>query len=197
MTDRVACTECGTLVLPETAAANGGLCVPCKRGFRKKLEESKRWYQQRKEVLANPDPTARHWRWLVDQVHRTPAGFGGLSEPNKLYFAAVLLEGEIYNGGFDQYFHNSSADHFAYAVRALEEMEAGACLEALNAAKELYFGAGDVPASQAERFQHARRMTPARERKLSELDRRFSAASAGLRDGAAAFARRHALFEAP
>jgi hypothetical protein len=60
MADGVACTEYGALVLRETAEATGGLCRPCKGGFRKKLEEGKRWHEQRKAALANPDPAARH-----------------------------------------------------------------------------------------------------------------------------------------
>jgi hypothetical protein len=168
--------------------------MPCKRGFRKNLEEGRRRHEQWKEARANPSPSARHWRWLVEQVHRTPAGFDGLSEANKLYFAAVLLEGEIYNGGFYQYFHNSSGDYFAHAARGLEEMGAHECLRALDAAKEMFFGAENVPDSQAERWKRARRITPSRERRLAELDRQFSSASAVLRDGAADFARRHCLF---
>ena len=29
MTERVACTDCGVLILPATAQETGGLCMPC------------------------------------------------------------------------------------------------------------------------------------------------------------------------
>jgi hypothetical protein len=195
MTEKVACKECGALILATTAATNNGLCMPCKRGIRKNLEDGKRRYEERKRMEANPDPAKKHWRWLVQQVHHSAEGFGGLSEKNKLYFAAVLLEGEVYNGGFDQYFHNSSADYFAYAARGLDEMGAPECRRILETAKQLIFGAGDVPGTQAERFARVERTTAQREMKLTELDRQFVAAAAGMHDLVAEFARRHALYK--
>jgi hypothetical protein len=73
-------------------------------------------------------------------------------------------------------------------------MAARECLSALDGAKQLFFGAEDVPGSQAERWKRARCITSSGERKQAGLDRRFRSASAVLRDGAAAFARQHALF---
>jgi len=32
--EKVPCTECGAMILPRTAAKNGGLCAPCERGDR-------------------------------------------------------------------------------------------------------------------------------------------------------------------
>jgi len=122
MSDKVACKECGALILATTAERTADRACRVRKASAK--EEGKRWHEERKKVLANPNPAAKHWRWLVEQVHRTSAGCDGLSDANKFYFAAVLLEGEIHNGGFDQYFHDGSADYFSHAIRGLEEMEA-------------------------------------------------------------------------
>jgi hypothetical protein len=194
MTDKVACRDCGALILAATAAANDGLCMPCKRGFRKNIEDGKRRAVERKQARDNPEPATLHWRWLVGQVARAPGGFAALSEENKSYFVVCLLEGEVYNGGFDQYFSNSSADYYEETRRALAELGAGECHRLLVAAKEVLFGAGAVPRTQAERQQRMARSTPARERKLDALDRLFGKESASLLELAARYAHKHNLY---
>jgi hypothetical protein len=111
-----------------------------------------------------------------------------------MYFAACLLEGEIYNGGFDQYFHNSSADYYAHAVRGLQEIGATACCRIVLAAKQSVFGAHDV-LDRATRWDHIRKMALVREKELRELDRSFNKAAATLRDLAAQYARKHRLYD--
>lgn len=194
MSEKVACTDCGALILATTAAANGGLCMPCKKGFRKNIEDGKRRAAERKQARDNPDPATRHWRWLVDQVWRSPGGFAALSDANKTYFAVCLLEGEVYNGGLDQYFSNSSADFYDEALRGLGELGAAECHRLLVAAKEILFGLDEVPPTQIERHQRMARATSARERKLDELDRAFGKEAALLRELAAQYARRHNLY---
>jgi hypothetical protein len=195
MSERVACTACGALILLSTAEANSGLCAPCKGGYRKNIEDGKRQREERKKAEANPDPATKHWRWLVKQVYHSPGGFAGLSAENQMYFAACLLEGEIYNGGFDQYFSNSSADYYAHAVRGLQEIGATACCRIVLAAKQSFFGAHDVPDTQASRWDHIRRMAPVREKELRELDRSFNKAAATARDLVAQYARKHRLYD--
>ncbi len=68
MSEKIACTACGALILVTTAAANGGLCMPCKRGERKNIEEAKLRRAEQKIAEANPEPVTRHWRWLVKQA---------------------------------------------------------------------------------------------------------------------------------
>lgn len=90
MIDEVPCTVCGAMILPATAAANGGLCAPCSQGFRQDIEEGKRWHAERKAQLANRDPATKHWRWLVAQVHRVDGGFAALPAENQRYFEGDL-----------------------------------------------------------------------------------------------------------
>ena len=49
MEEKVACLECNTLILIDTATKNNGLCVPCAKGYRKQIEESKKRYQDDKK----------------------------------------------------------------------------------------------------------------------------------------------------
>ncbi|WP_163324627.1 DMP19 family protein, partial [Enterobacter hormaechei] len=62
-----------------------------------------------------------------------------------------VLSGEVHNGGFDQYFGNSSGDQYQAARAGLRELEAEDALALLERAAALLFGDGPVPVSQAER----------------------------------------------
>ena len=183
------------MILVTTAEANGGECMPCKRGIRKKLEEGKVRAAQRKAALANPEPATLHWRWLVNAVYRTPSGIGGLSATNQNFFAAFLLEGEVYNGGFEQYFGNSSANFYAYAVRGLEDIGAAECRDILIAAKDVLFGTDGVPDTQAARLAEIEEMGPARTEALNAIDRRFGAAAARMRELGRDYAAKHGLWD--
>jgi hypothetical protein len=194
MNDKVACTTCGAMILPTTAASNGGLCMPCKRGNRQNIEDGKRRHAERKHAVANPDPATLYWRWLIQQVYKTPEGFAGLAAEHQLYFAAVLLEGEVYNGGFEQYFSNSSADYYAHAERGLEAIGAAECRRLLVGAKETLFGARDVP-DRAGRLARASDLEPEDEETLDELGQQFVREANKVRDLVGQFARKHALFE--
>jgi hypothetical protein len=183
------------MILAATAEANGGECMPCKRGIRQKLAEGKVRAAQRKAALANPGPGTLHWRWLVNEVYRTPSGIGGLSAVNANFFAAFQVEGEVYNGGFEQYFANSSADFYSYAVRGLDDIGAIECRDILIAAKAVLFGTGDVPPTQAARFPEIEKLGPGRTDALNALDRLFGAASARLRELGREYVERHRLWE--
>ena len=194
MTDRVACTSCGVKILPETAEKNNGLCMPCKGGYRKNIEASKKFHEQQK--VERESPARKHWVWLVNQVHKSEAGFAGLSHPNKLFFAACLLEGEVYNGGFDQYFFNSSADYYTYAIQGLTEMGALESCRLLVQAKELYFGHKPVPQTQTSRIALLRTDIAAEEErshKADEIDSMFYNDPDNFHECAANYAKKHGL----
>src|SRR6185369_14940424 len=110
--------RCGAAILSTTAESTGGVCMPCKDGRREAIDARKREIRREREwELA--DPFRRLWLDLV-RATETTAGFAGLSEVEKQYFAVGLLELEVYNGGFDQYFFNSSGSFYRYAVLGLE-----------------------------------------------------------------------------
>jgi hypothetical protein len=150
MTERTACTECGALILPVTAQETGGLCMPCQGGYRKQIEEARR-AGAKVEKKRRDGPWDRFWHSLVDRVYNTAEGFGGLTWAEQIYFAVTVLHGEVYNGGFVQYFSNDSADTYSRAVDGLKELGATQSLKLLLEAKDTLFGANPVPPTQAQR----------------------------------------------
>ena len=120
---------------------------------------------------------------MVEQVHRSPTGFNGLSQPQRLYFAIGLLEGEVYNGGLEQYFSNDSGSYYAYAEEGLIELGAFQTLELLHQAKEVLFPRGSVPVNATERGRalvEGYVSTPTWRRKLDDLDNRYWANSENI-----------------
>lgn len=75
-----------------------------------------------------------------------------MSIHEKQYFAVSLLAGEIYNGGFDQYFHNSSGDYYNDAEQGLARMGKGNLVHLLQAAGKVAFGHARVPFNEEDRW---------------------------------------------
>jgi hypothetical protein len=197
MPDRVPCSACGAPILRSTAEKNGALCMPCKGGYRKNIEASKIRYEQDKKYRESTEH--KHWLWLVDQVHKSESGFYGLSHANKLYFAINLVSGEVYNGGFDQYFHNSSADYFGFSVEGLMAVGASESLKLLTAAKILFFGDAQVPPDTGERRSILRNTDAEtqekRDKELDDLDRAFWADPDKLSERMYQFAKDNELYK--
>ena len=141
MVDRVACIECGALILPTTAKDTGGRCMPCKNGTREQIEAGKRYNELRKQY----DPIREHWISLVNRVHKTDSGFDGLTADEKLYFAVGLVDLDTTNGGSHQYFSNSAGEYYPHAIAGLERIGATQTLDLLRRAKTILFG--DQPVS--------------------------------------------------
>lgn len=196
MTLRIPCSLCGAAILPSTAESNNGLCMPCKGGYRKNIDESKAAAQQQKEYQETPE--FKHWSWIVDHVYKSAEGFTSLSHPNKLLFASNLVSHEVYNGGFDQYFFNSSSDYYRFAVEGLTEMKATESLRLLILAKQIIFDQLNVPSNTEER----RRILLKRDTNLQEkqdfaldlLDKEFWKDTDNLREIMNNFAQLHDLY---
>jgi hypothetical protein len=198
---KVPCSKCGVPILEATSLRTDGLCMPCKGGYRESLEKSKRQIQEERERNLT-DPYRKLWVSLVEKVHHTPIGFDGLSHAEKLYFAACLLEGEVCNGGFEQYFFNDSGSYCPYAEEGLIAVGAFQTLELLQAAKEVLFPGVPVPVTIGER----RRALPSHPEMdsspsgwsqiLHGLDQRFWTDPDGIGLRLEAFARDHGLVSA-
>lgn len=109
------------------------------------------------------------------------------------------MSGEVYNGGFDQYFHNSSADYFKFAVEGLIAVGASESLSLLTAAKILFFGDAEVPPDTGER-RSILRITDAeaqekRDKELDDLDRAFWADPDKLGERMYQFAKDNELYK--
>ena len=123
--------------------------MPCKGNYREQIEAGKRRREQ--DRIYEQSPERKYWLDLVRRVHKTPQGFGGLSQTEKTYFAVTCLIGEVYNGGFDQFFSNSSGEFYGLALDGLFEIEAEASAALLEQAKEVLFGHSPVPIDRAKR----------------------------------------------
>jgi hypothetical protein len=120
------------------------------------MEAAKAWYQRERE-RERTDPFRALWREMVRRAYETDAGFEGFSGPEREYFAVGLLQGEVYNGGFDQYFHNSSGDYYQHAVAGLTAMNAVQSLDLLRRAKQVLFAFGEPPPETERRRAVLRR----------------------------------------
>lgn len=121
----------------------------CARGSREEFEAKRRHSQAVKRTMAEYRKSPQHlfWMELVNRVY--DHGFDSVSPQEQYYFAVGVLHGEVLNGGFHQFFSNSSGDHYLPAERGLEVLGAKRALEILRNAKELVFASSAVPAWEA------------------------------------------------
>ena len=111
----------------------------------------------------------------LSQSDRTEFGkdnFSIQSIPQKIFSCVWALEGEVNNGGFSQYFFNSSRETASFAVEALKVIGASKtaqlCEEAINVA----FPSG-LPADPDLIRSATADFPESTEAKLSELDNQF------------------------
>lgn len=169
--------------------------MPCKGGYRERIEEGKR--QRDQERAYEQSAERKYWLSLVNRVYETPEGFDGLAAQEKLYYAVSCLIGEVYNGGFDQFFSNSSGALYAQALNGLFELEADDSAALLVQAKEALFGQQPVPLDRAHRVQLMPTVdadSPTVSRRLDELDKAFYADPDRLAERCEAYARKHHLY---
>lgn len=143
------CEVCGVSILPTTAAETGGKCMPCARGTRVQMEKNRRWLVEHRErmrrndaarerigrnpnpafaeFLAEDDPIAVLGRLIVDKVFDNPSKEEHvelLSAPARTLYFVEALDGEVLNGGFIQFFSNSSGKYAHETLAALQEIGA-------------------------------------------------------------------------
>ena len=138
--------------------------MACKQGIRKSMEASRAYY----ESLKKYDPFRELWNSLVERSSND-GSLGQLSNEEQKYFAVSLLEGEVYNGGFDQFFWNSAGDYYQLAVVGLEELGALSALAIVKEAADTVFGRSGPPIDRTERW----RIMDSRMRRLSEVLTRY------------------------
>ncbi len=147
--EKAKCIECGVDILATTAAKTGGKCMPCQQGTRTQLEESKRRNaeqrrrrqindQARERILqkarpqlgdfrAEVDPLGVLWPVIVRTVFPEPERreeIDALGRAARVIYLVSCVDGEVLNGGFHQYFSNSSGEHAHEAQKALVEVGA-------------------------------------------------------------------------
>ena len=202
---RLLCTRCGDSIHPDTAKRNGGLCLPCVRGNQLSIaERTERHRKQREEERARYEsPEYKYWVSVVKRVHEQENGYENLPTGDRLYYLLNVLTGEVHNGGFDQFFSNSSGDRYTETLAALTEVGAQPSLQLLLDAKQVLFGERDVPANQRERFELMATSTPAKPQyeaaclALDLLDKRFYACAEVIDQALAEVADRYSLYSRP
>ena len=202
-TAKTKCRECSAEILATTAESTGGLCMPCRNGTRKNIDDGKRYYEERKKELKKYDPWRELWTSLVDRAHSTEGAWMQLSHAERLYYSVCLLEGEVYNGGMHTYFWNSSRALYNDALSGLETLGAQNAKRLLQAAKAVLFGVAEVPTNSAERRasmkSYPENMDPNNEpdwcQRLQTVDDEFSKDPDGLNVRLVAFAEQSGLIQ--
>jgi hypothetical protein len=171
---KVACRECQALILPATAEETGGLCLPCKKGYRKNIENSVQRRAEERRMRHSPE--GLYWAWLVKQLYGDVTERQKISEADRLYFAVRSMVQEVINGGFDQYFFNSASDYFDDAHLGLSKIGAHSGANLVIEATQIIFGHHDVPKDQGERREFLQRigdLSPSLADAINLVDRRF------------------------
>ena len=101
-------------------------------------------------------------------------GFEALSEAERVVYCIWWLEGEVNNGGFHQFFLNSSGNYYSETSAALIKIGAHKTNDILEAASRLAFS-GAASKDPEERQQALHSQGDKLVDDLDELDRRFYA----------------------
>ncbi len=98
----------------------------------------------------------------------------GLSKTDRVLVTIWWLEGDVNNGGFDQYFSNSSGNLAFFAVKALRRIGANATADIVANAVSIFCAAG-VPRDRVKREDALERLHGRYEEYLNELSSQFYA----------------------
>ena len=100
--------------------------------------------------------------------------FAEQSIPQKVFSAIWAVESEVNNGGFSQYFYNSSSETASFVAEALDLIEAPKTARICRQAVLIAFPKG-LPSSPDAISAEAANFAPDVEQALSRLDQEFFA----------------------
>jgi hypothetical protein len=121
---------------------------------------------------------------MLSESDRTAFGrqeFAEQSTPQKVFSAIWSVEAEVNNGGFSQYFRNSSSETAGFVADALDMIDAPRTAEICRRAVKTAFPNG-LPSSPDEVSSAATDFAPDVEDALSALDQEFFAYPHDLTD---------------
>jgi hypothetical protein len=95
-----------------------------------------------------------------------------LTEPQKLFYYNQNLEREINNGGFNQYFFNSSGDFAHETIKSLRTIEANRTADILQQAID-QFPDKKVPKDRSERIELLNKIEENANEVWEQLDQQF------------------------
>lgn len=99
-------------------------------------------------------------------------GYEKLTTPEKVFVCVWGLEGEVNNGGFDQYYFNSSGDHALDAEGSLKAIGAKHTAQLVKQANTLFGASGPSP-NRAARQKQLEALGDAKTKKMNEIEEEF------------------------
>lgn len=109
-------------------------------------------------------------RNVVDRLESV--GFEGLTPAERAFFSALMLNSEVNNGGFDQYYFNPSAEYAVEAVAALEKIGATKTADIVRHANSL-FKSDSPPKDRVARQKELDALPEFAKETLNHLDDEF------------------------
>ena len=133
--------------------------------------------------------------WLIDLSERSAtrffdAPFAQLTVPEQVFVAVWTLESDVNNGGFDQYYLNSSGDYAWFApaaLRAIGAEQTAAIAERANAA----FGPDGPPPDRDARLAVTDKLPEEVDELWEECDQAFYAYPHDLTELLSAYVQSH------
>jgi hypothetical protein len=107
---------------------------------------------------------------IYEKINRS--GFESLSYAEKVLYHVYWLEAEVNNGGFDQYFFNTSGNYALDTPESLEEIGAHHTAQILRDAISIFPG-GPPPRTRDDRDELYGMVTDEIKKKWDELDSKF------------------------
>ena len=99
-------------------------------------------------------------------------GYEKLAPSEKVFVCVWGLEGEVNNGGFDQYYFNSSGDHALVAEESMKAIGARHTAELIKQANALFGAAGPSP-DRAVRQKQLDALPESSIKKMNEIEEEF------------------------
>jgi hypothetical protein len=110
--------------------------------------------------------------WDHVRQHRSEVGYDNLSQPEKVFVCVWGLEGDVYNGGFEQYYVNPVGDNAREAVDALKAIGARTAEQVVRKANSL-FGLGGPSPNRGMRQKEYEMLDQHIKDKLVELEKEY------------------------
>jgi Domain of unknown function (DUF4375) len=99
-------------------------------------------------------------------------GYDKLAPAEKVFICVWSLEGEVNNGGFDQYYFNSSGDHALDVEESLKAIGAKHTAQLVEQANTL-FGATGPSSDRAARQSQLNSLEDAKTKRMNEIEKEF------------------------
>ena len=157
MSENQKCKICGIGIPADSAVLIAlNLCSGCRKDRDEKTRARKIDFEERIiKAFSAPNPERDLWSNLVSRVYvdKESATLKLLNRQEKTYYLVIAFSGEVRNGGFSQFFTNSSGKFYQETIESLSDLNAKKTLDLLLQAKTLFFGDREPPVDRYERHQ--------------------------------------------